>query len=189
MTWYQLFLYLHIAGATVWVGGATMLQFMAMRARTRGLDGLVVFAADVGWIGKRVLGPASLAVIGAGVGMVVNGPWSFSDDWITIALSLVAVAYALVVGVMEPESKRVAEAIADGRLDEAQRRGRRQTIVSRIELAGLFLIVFDMAMKPTFADHGVIAYGIGGFALATVAVLLHGRLRSAPRRVAALDAA
>ena len=38
----------------------------------------------------------------------------------------------------------------------------------------LFLVVFDMAMKPSFADHNLLAYGIGGFALATVAIVTRG---------------
>ncbi len=49
------------------------------------------------------------------------------------------------------------------------------TIVSRIELAVLFLIVFDMATKPMFADHGVTATGVCAFAAATVAILWHSR--------------
>lgn len=190
MTRYQLFLYVHIAGATIWVGGATMLQFMALRARTRGIDGLVAFGSDVAWIGKRLLGPPSLAVVGAGVGMVLDSPLSFSDDWITIALILVATAYALVVGVMEPLSKQIREALAADDLATAIARGRLQTIVSRIELGVLFLIVFDMALKPTFADHGVLTFGIGGFAIATVAILWNARTWGrGGRPAAAVDAA
>jgi hypothetical protein len=49
--------YLHIAGATMWVGGAAMLQFMAMRPRSRGLEGIVAFGSDVTWLGNRVLAP------------------------------------------------------------------------------------------------------------------------------------
>ena len=190
MTRYQVFLYVHIAAATIWVGGATMLQFMAMRARTRGIEGLVAFGSDVSWIGKRLLGPASLAVIGAGVGMVLASPLSFSDDWITIALILVATAYALVIGVMEPLSDQIREALAAGDVETALARGKLQTIVSRIELGVLFLIVFDMALKPTFADHGVLVLGIGGFAIATLAILWNARtFARGPRPVPALDAA
>ena len=119
MTLYQTFLYLHIAGATIWVGGASILQLLAIRARTRGIDGLVVFAADAAWLGKRLIGPASLVVIGAGIGMVTTGPWSFSDDWITIALILVATAYALVMGPMELLSRQVREALAAGDVETA----------------------------------------------------------------------
>ena len=42
------FLYVHIAAPTIWVGGATMLQFMAIRARTRGIEGLLAFGSDWG---------------------------------------------------------------------------------------------------------------------------------------------
>jgi hypothetical protein len=62
-------------------------------------------------------------------------------------------------------------------------------IASRVELAILFLIVFDMAMKPSFADHGILAYGVGGFAAATIWILWRGRPQRIARVVAALDAA
>ena len=106
--------------------------------------------------------------------MVVSGPWSFSDDWITVALILVATAYALVLGPMEMLSTQVREALAAGDVATAIARGRAQSVISRIELAVLFLVVFDMAMKPSFADHNLIAYGVGGFALATIAVVTRG---------------
>jgi hypothetical protein len=174
MTTYQVFLYLHVAGATIWVGGAATLQLLAIRARTRGLDGLLTFAADAAWLGKRLIGPSTIVVVGCGVGMVLEGPWSFSDDWITIALILVATAYALVLGPMEQLSTQVRTALEQGDGATATAKARLQTVVSRVELAVLFLVVFDMALKPTFADHGVIAWGVGGFAVATVAVVARG---------------
>ena len=55
MTWYELFLFVHILMAIVWVGGGVMLQLLALRvlpandaARTAG------FAGDVEQIGTKV---------------------------------------------------------------------------------------------------------------------------------------
>ena len=90
---------------------------------------------------------------------------------------------------MEPLSKQVRQAFDAGDLDAAHRYARLQTIASRVELAVLFLVVFDMALKPTFADHGAIAYGLGGFGIAMLAVVARGLPRRAPAPQPALDAA
>jgi uncharacterized membrane protein len=175
VTSYQLFLYVHLCGAILWVGGASTMQLFALRARTRGPQGLAAYGDDMAWIGKHVVGPAALTTVAMGVAMVLDSPWSFSDDWITIALILFAAAYVLVSKLIEPAAKSAFAALAAGDLEAAERHGRRLTIVSRVELAVLFLIVFDMATKPTFADHGILACGVGGFAAATVAILWRGR--------------
>jgi uncharacterized membrane protein len=189
MTWYQLFLYLHVAGAIVWVGGATTMQLFGLRARTRGPEALAAFGSDVAWIGKRVLQPALLTVLGAGIAMVLESPWSFSDDWITIALVLFATAYATVKFLIAPASAGLAQALAAGDRDAATRFGTRLAVSSRVELAVLFLIVFDMALKPSFADHGIVAYGLGGFAAAALAILWRGRPERVGRAIAFPDPA
>jgi hypothetical protein len=71
----------------------------------------------------------------------------------------------------------------------ATAKARLQTVVSRVELAVLFLVVFDMALKPTFADHGVIAWGVGWFAVVTVGVVARGARGLAGALRPALDAA
>ncbi|HZT92133.1 MAG TPA: DUF2269 family protein [Gaiellaceae bacterium] len=161
MTFYDGMLFVHVAAAMIWLGGATMLQFVALRARTRGPEGMKAFARDMAWIGKNVLTPASLAVLVCGVGMVVDA-WSFGDDWVVIALALFGIAFATGVGYFEPEGKRLGRAMAEGRVDEAQRRAARLTVISRLELSLLYLIVFDMFFKPTFTSYSLIAWGIGG---------------------------
>ena len=154
MTRYQLLLYVHLTAAIVWVGGVTMMQLFADRARRRGRRHSAAFGEDMAWIGKRVLGPASLATVGAGAGMVIDAEWwSFSDDWITIALVLFATAY-VPSRFIAPAAQAAFGASPPAISPPPSASTRRLTIVSRIELAVLFLIVFDMATKPTFADHG-----------------------------------
>jgi hypothetical protein len=160
MTLYEGMLYVHVAAAMIWIGGATMLQFVALRARTRGPRGMEEFGSDMAWIGKHVMMPASLVVLACGIGLVADS-WSFGADWVLVALVLYAVAFVAGVGYFEPEGARLGRAIAEGRVAEAQRRAARLTVVTRIELSLLYLIVFDMFFKPTFSDHALIAWGSG----------------------------
>jgi uncharacterized membrane protein len=170
MTLYQGLLFAHVVAAILWVGGATMLQFVALRARTRGIDGLLAYGSDVEWIGKNVLTPAAFGVLLLGIAMVFDA-WSFRSDWVIIALVLYAIAFGTAMTYFGRETEKAKAALVAGRNDEALRRIARLTAASRIELAMLYLIVFDMFFKPTFADHGLIAWGVGGFLVASAFAL------------------
>src|SRR5215218_5666068 len=65
MSRYELLLFVHIATAAIWVGGATIMQFFGLRAmRAPDPMRLVDLGGDIEWIGSRVLIPASaLAVV------------------------------------------------------------------------------------------------------------------------------
>ena len=170
MTLYQGLLFAHVVCAIVWVGGATMLQFVSLRARTRGPEGMLAFGSDMEWIGKNVLTPAALGVLGLGIAMVVD-VWSFGDDWVIIALALYAIAFGTAMTYFGHEAERAIAATAAGRHGEAARRIARLTAASRIELAMLYLIVFDMFFKPELTDWDVLGWGVGGFAVASALAL------------------
>jgi hypothetical protein len=54
---------------------------------------------------------------------------------------------------------------------EAQARIRRILVLSRLDGVLLFLIIFDMAVKPDFGDAGALAFGLGMAALAVGIIL------------------
>jgi uncharacterized membrane protein len=174
MTRYELLLFLHVAAAIVWLGAATVVQFLAVRAeRSRESAELHRIASDAEWLAMRLFVPASLAVFVFGLALVFDGPWAFDQLW--IVLGLVGYAFSFFVGILflSPESGRIAKLIeAHGSAHEAvARRIRRIFVVSRVELAILFVVVLDMVMKPTGSDAGffvlaaaILALG-AGFAL------------------------
>ena len=188
MTTYELLLFAHIALVTVWLGGSVMMQFFAWRALRSGAPArMAELTKDIEWIGNRLMIPASLGVLLFGVLLVLEGPWSFGDDWIVIALALFAVTFlggALFFG---PESGRIGKAIDAGGPEspEAQRRIRRLLALSRADAVVLYLIAYDMVVKPEFGDVGAIAVGlVTGVALAALLVW-HGLSATAPRSAAA----
>lgn len=156
MSWYEFLLFVHIATAATWVGGAAMIQFFALRAI--GSDDptrLSALARDVEWISTRVLIPASLLTVVAGVVMVVDADfWSFGDDWIVIGLILFAITFLAGALFFGPESGRIGKLIeAEGASStRAQARVQRILALSRADLMLLFLIIFDMAVKPSIND-------------------------------------
>jgi uncharacterized membrane protein len=152
LTWFQFLLFVHIACVAVWLGGAALIQLLSLRALAS--DDPVrtaTFAADAEWVGMRVFMPASLLVLIAGILMVLDSDfYGFGDDWIVIALVLFAVTFAAGAGFFGPESGRIAKLIeAEGPTSPAVgARVRRILALSRADLVLLFLIAYDMVVKP-----------------------------------------
>ena len=180
LTWFNFFLFVHLSAVAIWLGGSAGMQFFALRAL--GSDDparTAHFAGDVEWIGLRILTPASLLVLLAGIGMVLNADYyGFGDDWIVIALVLFAVTFAAGFGFFGPESGRIAKLIqAEGPASpNVQARVRRLLALSRADLVLLFLILYDMVLKPDFGDSW---FWIGVLVAVALAALLVWRGLSA----------
>ena len=173
MTWYEFWKFLHVCFAVLWVGGGAMMQFFALRAlASKSNERVVQFAADVEWIGGRLLTTFSAGALLTGIALVVNAPyWGFGDDWIVIGLVLFAVTFVAGAAFFGPEAGRISKLAAAEGSDSAvvQARIRRVLVLSRIDLVVLFLIVFDMVVKPSFSDGWTI---IGALAIALVVAAL-----------------
>lgn len=180
MTWYTFLLFVHVSMAIVWIGGGLMIQFFALRAIKAGPARAAAFATDVEWIANRTLVPSSLLAAVSGILLVVEGSWSFGDDWIVIGLVLFGITFLAGIAFFGPESGRLGKLIAGQGLEspEAQRRLGRILLFSRLDLVLLFLIVFDMAVKPELADRGVVLFALAA-AVATAGLIVWRSLEGA----------
>jgi uncharacterized membrane protein len=164
LTWYDFWLFLHISFAVLWIGGGAMMQFFALRAlASNSPERLAQFTLDVEWIASRFLTAFALGAFLTGIALVVNAEfWGFGDDWIVIGLVLFAVTFLAGAGFFGPESGRIGKLIqAEGPTSPAaQARMRRLLVLSRIDLVVLFLIIFDMTVKPSFEDGWMIVGAI-----------------------------
>ncbi|HKB20651.1 MAG TPA: DUF2269 family protein [Gaiellaceae bacterium] len=169
MTWYDFWKFLHVGFAVLWVGGGAMIQFFALRTlRAHDNKRTVEFAGDVEWIGSRLLTTFSAGAFLTGIGLVWNAPfWKIGDDWIVIGLVLFAVTFLAGAAFFGPEAGRISRlAAAEGpNSPVVQARIRRILVLSRIDLVVLFLILFDMAVKPSFDDGWTI---VGALVIAAV---------------------
>ena len=169
---YQLLLFGHILAAMVWIGGALMMQLFALRAQASGETGrMAAMAADIEWIGMRVLTPSSAIVLVLGISLMVKGDWSWDALWVDVALGLFATTFALGAGFFGPESGRIARLIEaeGGEAPAVLARIRRILFLARLDLVLLVAIAFVMVTKPTTDDGGLI---LGLLAVAAVAVAL-----------------
>jgi uncharacterized membrane protein len=177
VTWYEFLLFFHILTAALWVGGGAMMQMFALRAmRAQDAKRLADFTGDVSFIGSRFLTPVSLLVILAGVLMVVDADYlSFDMDWITIAFILFAITFLAGALFFGPESGRIAKLIESEGPSSPQVLARIQRLLAltRADLMVLFLIIFDMAVKPSW-DDAWLWIAVGVFALLGAVLVRNG---------------
>jgi uncharacterized membrane protein len=188
VTWYLFLLFAHVSMAVVWIGGGLMMQLFGVRAsmlgdRTR----LANLGEDIAFIGPRLFVPASLLSFVTGVLLVIeSSAYGFGDDWIVIALVLYATTFLTGLLFLGPESGRVGTMTAEGS-PEAGPRTLRLILLFRFDLVLLFLMIYDMTVKPDFGDAASILWGVAGAVVA--AGLVYWRYRVALTRSAVPAAA
>ena len=164
-----LLVFLHIAAATIWLGAALTVQLLVLRAeRARDPAALRSTTDGAEWLATRLFIPASLSVLLLGVLLVLDGPWSFGDLWIVIGLAGYAASFLVGILYFKPEGDRLAKELAERGPEEPDlaARIRRLNAVSWLELVVLFLVLADMALKPTGDDVGALVVGAAVFVAA-----------------------
>ena len=181
MNRYELLLFVHVLAAVIWVGGAVMIQLMALRV-LRADDPLRVtsFAADVEWIGNRLLVPASVILILAAVGLMLEGDLAWRALWVSLSLVAYIVSFVAGAAFFGPESGRISKLVAAQGPDSGEAVGRiqRLLIASRIELVVLLAVVYLMTVKPTADDGGELLLLLVGVVV-LAALLLRGAVATA----------
>ena len=149
--WYLVFKMLHVGAAVVWVGGGLFIAIIAVLAELADDDEQLI---QIGHWAENVAGRLfpvmSFAVLGFGIGMTVNGSIGYNQFWIIFGLVAWALSAATGILFLGPESKRLNRAAAElgPKAPEVQARLRRILLVARVDVAFMFLIVFDMVAKP-----------------------------------------
>jgi uncharacterized membrane protein len=170
MSLYELLLFLHVSAVIVWIGAGTLLNVLAFRAdRARDHEGLRRIAADAAGLADVLFLPASFATLIFGILLVVDGDLSFGQLWIVIGLVGVAATIATGLGVIKPRSEEIdALLVSEGMTSRAASKITQLITLGRIDLVVLYLVVADMAIKPTGDDVGVLVgmAVILGFAVA-----------------------
>ncbi len=165
MSYYEVLLFLHIAGAGVWFGAATLFFVIFQRAK-RAQDPLLAerLGAHTAWLAQRLFIPTSLAVFVLGLLLTIEGPWGFDQLWIVLGLAGWGASFLVGVGVIEPTTKKMHAAIeAHGPgHPEVGRFARRLDSLGALDLTLLFTIVWIMALKPTADDVGTLVIAAVG---------------------------
>lgn len=149
VTWYELWLFLHITAAIAWVGGAGAIQvFGVLTKRAADPAKSAFFARNVSWTVLHVFLPAAVVVLVSGVGLTESGRWSWSEPFIVFGLvglaAVALVAFGFLGRAIGEAGTRLA---ADGPSPQLALRMRNLVWLSRVLLAVLLAIVFMMTVK------------------------------------------
>jgi uncharacterized membrane protein len=151
MTLYEFLKLIHVLGAIAWVGTSIEQQLVGARAMSSNARGrLAHFVDEAEWVGVRIMTPAAILVVIAGVLMVIESGWNFSDTWILIGIGLFVLTSLNGMVFLTPQTKRLKLSIAEKGEDDAsvQALVKKVTLASRIDLLILIAIVADMVIKP-----------------------------------------
>jgi uncharacterized membrane protein len=149
--WYFVFKMLHVGAAVIWVGGGLFLTICAVLAELANDDDQLLQIghwAEV--VAGRLFPVMSFVVLGFGIAMTSNGDIPYNQFWLIFGLAAWALSAATGMLFLGPEAKRLNRAAAEHgpRSPQVQARLRRILLVVRADVALMFLIVFDMVVKP-----------------------------------------
>ncbi len=147
---YQWLLFLHIVAAMVWVGGAIVVGALAVLVlREREPGAVSRFTGNLRIVGPLVLAPATIAVVGFGVWMVLDSAaWDFGQLWVQLALGLFAAAFLVGAAHQSRAALKAERAAADGDHDEALRQLAHWCWGYGLIVALLIAATGDMVIKP-----------------------------------------
>lgn len=151
MSRYEALLFLHVGAAAIWIGGVAMhlaLMGLARRFDTQA-QALTLLRYDE-LLATRLYIPASLVVLGAGIGLVLEGGWEWGQLWIVLGLVIFATAFMFGAAVSVALGKRLHVALAAHGPESRQVESaiRQLRAGARIDLLILLAALLVMTTKP-----------------------------------------
>src|SRR5438128_2481980 len=120
---YEWLLFGHIVAAMVWVGGAVVLGALAIAVLRAGEpDAIARFLRALPAIGPPVLAPATVAVVGLGIWLVLDGTaWDFGQAWVQLGIALFVAAFLIGAAHQSRAALNAQRAVERGDRDGARR--------------------------------------------------------------------
>lgn len=147
---YDWLVFVHVLAAMVWVGGGVLLAAIVTRVLHDPEAGAVGrFVGNLRVIGPRVLAPATVAVVGLGVWLVLDSTaWDFGQFWVQLALALFTGAFVIGAAFLSRAAIGAERAAGRGDDEEARRQLVRWSWGYRLILLLLIVATWDMTTKP-----------------------------------------
>lgn len=142
----------HILAAIAWIGGALMLSVLFARTRSASdTAGLTNLLDQSEFLGRAYFNPAGILTLVAGVWMVIEGDFEFSEAWISIGF-LGIIAGVVLGAAYYPRQIRAARSAIEGGsgLSDSGVSGPldKLRLATSAELLLLAFVVWAMVVKP-----------------------------------------
>ena len=148
---YEFLLTIHVLAAVIWVGGGIAMHILGRRVlRRNDPEEIYKFSAEVNLIGMRLYAPTSLILLVAGILLVNEAGYEFSQLWITLGFLGWIFSFLVGIGYYGPKDKKLQALVAaEGPTAPGVVENVRQALmVNSFELLILTLVVIDMTTKP-----------------------------------------
>jgi len=150
-TTYLLFKFLHVAAVIVWLGGLLTVGLMNARAARSGDRGVLAHLVHLSaWHGTRVIAPAAVLTLVAGMVMLMVSPYGFREAWVIWGLAALVVAI-LLGAVLQQRAGAELEKRLDAGTRGDERIGVLQRRLARLNVINLLILlsaVWAMVFKP-----------------------------------------
>lgn len=152
MSLYELLLFVHVLAAATWFGAAlSSLVLLELGQRSRDTSGIRRFIEFDDRVTPILCVPGSILVLGVGIGLVLEGPWSFRNGWVVAGFALLMAVFATTSSrSLVPEAKSLTRALATAGGDSRDvRAGVRYIRISLwLDVTLLAAAIFVMTTKP-----------------------------------------
>jgi uncharacterized membrane protein len=144
--------FLHLLAAMIWVGGAATLSALSIQVLRSGeRDAVARFVRSVRVIGPLVLAPATAAVAGFGIWLVIDSDsWNSGQTWVWLGLALLTAAFLIGAVFQSQAMIRAQRASEAGDGAETARYLRRWPWGILVILLLLLVATWDMVFKPGY---------------------------------------
>lgn len=151
---YDVVLFVHVLAVVLAFGVMFAYPLLDAHVRRTNPGDLVALHRFQVFLTSRLITPAMVVVLTAGLYLVIDGPYGFGDPWISATLTILIVVFGLSGAVLTPSERRLVElAQRDARSGggpsaDYERQARIYAIVGG--LVGLLIVVavFLMTVKP-----------------------------------------
>ena len=151
MTWYELLLSLHIAGAALWFGSGLAIGTMGYTALATGREAFATVSLYAGrWAGKAHPA-AGLLILLTGFGMIADADIPVGDTWVLLGIIGLVLVFGIggaLIGRASDELAKQIESAGGVMSEELVPVAERLLLFARIESALLLLLIVNMVAKP-----------------------------------------
>jgi uncharacterized membrane protein len=148
---YEFLLTIHVLAAVIWVGGGIAMHILGRRVLKRGdNEEIYKFSKEINIVALRLYAPMSLILLVAGILLVNEAGYEFSQLWITLAFIGWGFSFLVGIGYYGPQDKKLQALVAaEGPNAPGVAANVRQALtVNSFEILILLLVVVDMTTKP-----------------------------------------